>query len=226
MTKLQISKPKLPRKRRVPKRLDDGTAPGDHPPTVEDHYRSIYFQTFDVVINCIESRFDQLGYRSYSRLKSLLLKAASKKNFAEDLNFVCDVKDNFERNSLKVQLESLAINIKETTPTLKDVVAYLKKLDKNSWDYFSEVFTLVKLILVVPATNALSERSCSALRRLKTYLQTTMCQDRLNHCMILYVHKELTDALEMTDVGNQFVSNCKDQTRLSRFGRFKSQLSS
>ena len=79
-----ISKPKLPRKRRVPKRLDDGTAPGDHPPTVEDHYRSIYFQTLDVVINCIESRFDQLGYRSYSRLESLLLKAASKKNFTED----------------------------------------------------------------------------------------------------------------------------------------------
>ena len=57
-------------------------------------------------------------------------------------------------------MESLAINTEETTPTLKDVVAYLKKLDKNSWDYFSEVFTLVKLILVVPA---LSERSCSAL---------------------------------------------------------------
>ena len=84
-----ISKSKLPRKRRVPKRLDDGTAPGDHPPTV-DHYRSIYFQTLDVVINCIESRFDQLGYRSYSCLESLLLKAASKKNFTEDLNFVCD----------------------------------------------------------------------------------------------------------------------------------------
>ena len=222
-----ISKPKLPRKTRVPKRLDDGTAPRDYPPPVEDHYRSIYFQTLDVMIKCTESRFDQLGYRSYSRLESLLLKAASKKNFREDLNFVCDLyKDDFERNSLKVQLESLAINIEETSPTLKDVVAYLKKLDKNSWDYFLEVFTLVKLILVVPATNTLSERSCSALWRLKTYLQTTMFQDRLNHCMILYVHKELTVALEMTDTGNQFVSNCKDQTQLSHFGRFKSQLSS
>ena len=127
---------------------------------------------------------------------------------------------------MKVQLESLAINKEETTPTLKDVTAYLKEFDKNSWDYFSEVFMLVKLILVVPAINALSERSCSALRRLKTYLRTTMCQERLSHCMILYVHKELTDALEITDIGNQFVLNCKDQTRLSRFGRFKSQVSS
>ena len=166
-----ISKPKLPRKTRVPKRLDDGTAPRDYPPPIEDHYRSIYFQTLDMMINCTENRFDQLGYRSYLRLESLLLKAASKKNLREDFNFVCDLyKDDFERNSLKVQLESLAINIEETAPTLKDAVAYLKKLDKNSWDYFSEVFTLVKLILVVPATNTLSERSCSALWRLKTYL--------------------------------------------------------
>ena len=50
------------------------------------------------------------------------------KNFTEDLTFVCDLyKDDLERNSLKVQLESLAINIEETTPTLKDVVAYLNK---------------------------------------------------------------------------------------------------
>ena len=78
-----------------------------------------------MVINCIESRIDQLGYRSNLCLESLL-KAASKKNFTEDLNFVCDLyKDDLECNSLKVQLESLAINIEETTPTLKDVVAYL-----------------------------------------------------------------------------------------------------
>ena len=60
-----------------------------------------------------------------------LLKAASKKNFTEDLNFVCDLILNA---SFKVQLESLAINKEETTPTLKDVAAYLKELDKNSWD--------------------------------------------------------------------------------------------
>ena len=106
----------------------------------------------------------------------IIIVESSKKNFNEDLNFVCDLyKDDLECNSLKVQLESLAINIAETTPTLKDVVAHLKKLNKNSLDYFSEVFTLVKHILVVPATNALSECSCSALRRFKTYLRTTMC---------------------------------------------------
>ena len=71
---------------------------------------------------------------------------------------------------MEVQLESLAIDKEETTPTLKNVVAYLKELDKNSWEYFSEVFTLVKLILVVPATNALSERCMFCLKETQDLL--------------------------------------------------------
>ena len=49
-------KAKTSTKKKSSQQLDDGTAPGDHPPAVEDHYRSIYFQTLDVVIsNCIET---------------------------------------------------------------------------------------------------------------------------------------------------------------------------
>ena len=41
----------------------------------------------------------------------------------------------------------------------------------------SEVCTLLKLILIVlPATDAVSERRASALKRVKTYLRTTMSQ--------------------------------------------------
>ena len=35
------------------------------------------------------------------------------------------------------------------------------------------------ILLVIPATNATSERSFSALRRIKSYLRSTMTQDRL-----------------------------------------------
>ena len=59
--------------------------------------------------------------------------------------------------------------------------------------------------LVMPASNAMSERSFSTLRRVKTYLRSTMCQDRLNYLMILHVHKERTDALDLKEVANEFV---------------------
>ena len=53
---------------------------------------------------------------------------------------------------------------------------------------------------MLPAMNAVSECSASALRRLKTYLQTTMSQKRLNHCMILHGHNEMTDKLDILKI--------------------------
>ena len=41
-------------------------------------------------------------------------------------------------------------------------------------------------------TNSTSERSFSAMRRVKSYLRSTMTQERMNNLMILNVHKELT----------------------------------
>ena len=50
---------------------------------------------------------------------------------------------------------------------------------------------LVRLVLVMPATNAISEQSFLAMRHIKTYLRSTMSQGRLNATMVLHVHKML-----------------------------------
>ena len=51
-----------------------------------------------------------------------------------------------------------------------------------------EITKLAKLLLVLPATNAVSERSFSAMNRIKMYLRSTTSGNQLNHCMSLYVH--------------------------------------
>ena len=61
----------------------------------------------------------------------------------------------------------------------------------------SEVVKLVILILVAPATNATSQQSFSALRRVKTYFPTTMTQPRLNHLMVLHIHKDECEKLNL-----------------------------
>ncbi len=43
----------------------------------------------------------------------------------------------------------------------------------------------------MPATNASSERSFSALRRVKSYLRSTMLQERLNY-LSMFIKIELT----------------------------------
>ena len=70
----------------------------------------------------------------------------------------------------------------------------------------------------MPATNATSERSFSALRRLKTWLRSTISECRLNWSMILHIHKDKTDALPIKGVANEFVTRNESRRRL--FGHF------
>jgi 16S rRNA U1498 N3-methylase RsmE len=52
--------------------------------------------------------------------------------------------------------------------------------------------------LVLPATDAPSERVFSSLKRIKTYLRNSMSQARLNHLM--NIHKEETDQMSLAEV--------------------------
>ena len=53
---------------------------------------------------------------------------------------------------------------------------------------------------------------------LETYLRTTMTQERLNNLMLLHVHQELLDKIDLLEVAEEFVSDSKH--RLSLFGHF------
>ena len=55
-------------------------------------------------------------------------------------------------------------------PCFKDVVEFFRKCSRSQRELFSQVIRLVKLIAVMPATNATSERLFSGLRRVKTFL--------------------------------------------------------
>ena len=70
----------------------------------------------------------------------------------------------------------------------------------------------------MPATNAVSKRSFSGLRRIKRYLRTNMKQSKLNHLMTLHVHKETTEKLDLIPVSNDFVSlNDRRDYHLGKF---------
>ena len=94
----------------------------------------------------------------------------------------------------------------------------MKSLSEGQRALLSEVCTLSSLILVMPATNAISERSFSSLRRVKNYLRSTMSQLRLNNIMILHVHKDKTDNMEIIKVANDFVQGSSRREQI--FGIF------
>ena len=72
-----------------------------------------------------------------------------------------------------------------TKLTIKDIITSVQDISKEQQVALSNVWVLFKLLLVMPATNASSERSFSALRHVKTYLRTNMSQERLNNLIII-----------------------------------------
>ena len=101
--------------------------------------------------------------------------------------------------NLPVMIESLRYD-------LPSLLSQLKAMSHAQRSLLHQVCTVTALILVMPATNAVSERSFSTLRRVKTYLRSTMSQVRLNSIMTLHIHKELTDKLDLLEIGNEFMA--------------------
>ena len=151
--------------------------------------------------------------------ENLLLKAVRGEDFTAELESASSFYGNdFSVPTLQVQLETLKTQFEHKSHiTLQDIKKYLKNFNKVELTIYSEIVTLLKLILVSPATNATSERTFSAMRRLKTYLRSTMGQARLNGLMRLHVHMEKTDRLSLINIANSFVNS---QYRKSVFGTF------
>ena len=82
---VDVSEPALPRKRKAPGRLEVGEGEAYHATTPEQHYRAIYFETFDLIIACIRDRFDQPGYKVYCDLEKLLPKLLLDKILTQSL---------------------------------------------------------------------------------------------------------------------------------------------
>ena len=78
---------------------------------------------------------------------------------------------------------------------------------------------VLRLLFVIPATNTSSEHSFSALRGIKTYLRSTMTQARLNHIMIMNIHKHLIDEPDIVHMAKLCIA--KHPHRLEIFGSFK-----
>ena len=116
------------------------------------------------------------------------------------------VPDDFQIYKNDLDLARLQIQLQ----MLPDLIRTMSK------GMFSEVLRLIKIFYTIPVTTATAERTFSALRRLKTYLRTTMSQQRLNHTMLLYVHKDRTDKIDIVNIARSFIK--ENDRRRNYFG--------
>jgi hypothetical protein len=84
---------------------------------------------------------------------------------------------------------------------------------------FSEVALAIRILMTIPVTTAAPERSFSSLRRLKTYLRSTMSNQRLNNVALLHCHKERADHIDLLEIAKEFIAG--NDNRRQFFGYFK-----
>ena len=76
-------------------------------------------------------------------------------------------------------------------------------------------YHLVYIMLTMPVTSTTAEQSFSVLRRLKTYVRTTMNNDRLSSLALMHIHRDFS--VDLVKVMEKFVSAKKRRTDFGQF---------
>ena len=219
--------PVLPRYRRIPRRIDE-RAPPHRYTCPEERYRHAYFEVLDHVSGEISNRFEQSDVSTVCSIESLLIDSANGEDIPELPEAVVKFfEGKVDIGSLRIQLLMLPdaiksafvgtpINVKKVTTarTIADT------LNQNSAikGTLSEVDKVLRAYLTFPVTSATAERAFSSLRRVKTFLRSSMTSQRLNNLFLLYVHKQHTDNLDLVLVAKEFVS--ANSRRHNYFGKY------
>lgn len=213
---LDIEEPAMARKRKRNKRYEAGTGPEFFHETPEQKYKADYFQALDFVAGNIEDRFQQEGYKMYLHLQQFLLKAAQGDHEAYSshaeaiVSFYGDSElskcGDIHRDKLFIQARGFHNEFKGAGGVaMGDVHSVFASLSDAERQYYSQLLIVYQLLLVMPASNAVSERSFSSLKLVKTYLRNSMGQERLNHLLILHIHSEETDRIDVDAVIKDFI---------------------
>ncbi|KAL8159064.1 hypothetical protein V2J09_000601 [Rumex salicifolius] len=83
-----------------------------------------------------------------------------------------------------------------------DALNFLKRVD-----CFPNATIVYRILLTIPVTVATAERSFSKLKLLKSYLRSTMTQERLNGLAMVAIENDLLEKTNIEELIENFVSN-------------------
>ena len=81
-------------------------------------------------------------------------------------------------------------NVAVTPSTLDEVIPHVGKLS------FPNILTALRIFGTIPVTTCTCERSISTLRRLKTFMRSTMGKKRLKSLALMAVHRNIDIDIE------------------------------
>ena len=195
------------RSSRPPKRLEEyvgTTAHGsrDNLSHESDYRSSLYYPVLDCITGEMESRFSDLGK---SLMKALQSCSPKSKSFL-DYSVLQPIIDHYKLNNDDIKVELIhAKELLKNKPldSISDVIDQLIPLRVA----FPNLLRQLQIALTLSVSSAACERTFSSLKRVKTYLRSTMTDERLTNLALLTIEKDLTMILSLEDVIDKFSSS-------------------
>ena len=192
---IEISLPAKTRHRKLPKCYEDvvilETTGSRQSLSCSDNYKtSIYFPVLDSFLSEMSRRFDD---KNIDIMRAVQACNPLSKNFLS-LPALLPLVEAYDLDKDTIDMETkLAKKTleKKNIHSISDVFLALIPLK----DAFPELFRLIRISIAVNTAHC--ERSFSALKSIKTYLRSTMSEQRLTDLAILSIERELSDLISL-----------------------------
>ena len=179
--------------------------------SAEKSFRVDYFlYIIDQALSSLKLRFEQ--FQKYEDTFGFLFDLKKLQTADENcLKCWCDKLEEFlkyDRDSdidgmeLFSELQIVRNCLSKETKKAIEVLDYIKMMDCC----FPNVWIAYRILLTIPITVASAERSFSKLKLIKSFLRSTMSQERLNGLAIISIKKDLVSKLEYKNLINDFTS--------------------
>jgi hypothetical protein len=117
-----------------------------------------------------------------------------------EYNDHCDIYGN----ELFQELRYLKALLRREVTKSIDILNFIKSYKEEGG--FKAVWVIYQILLIIPVTVALVEKSFSKLKLIKTYLRTTMLQEKLNGFVIISIENQYLDKLNFDNLIEEFAS--------------------
>lgn len=168
--------------------------------TPGDFRGQLFYPCLDRMIQELTHRFSDVGAELMSGIQACNPTSAT--FLSEDAlkSLARHYKIKLKPEELLVARSFFQISL-EKEKKFPDIATVFQSLDR---DMFPTLKAVLQVALTIPVSSCSCERSFSALRRLHTWLRSTMGQDRLNDLAIMSIEKNNLDAITPDKIIDRF----------------------
>ncbi|KAL6506344.1 hypothetical protein OROGR_024525 [Orobanche gracilis] len=109
---------------------------------------------------------------------------------------------NVDENELYVELKLIQEFLPSESMGPMDILRFL-----NGLGFFPNAIIAYRILLTIPLTVASAEMSFSKLKLLKSYMRSTMSEERLNGLVLVAIENDILEQVRYEDLVDDFASN-------------------